>query len=73
MIKKVEMFTIICDNCGKDGLEDSDFAAYNDKDIVKEMVHEEDWQEIEGKDYCPDCYVENTTTGEMSVIKTKKQ
>jgi hypothetical protein len=56
MVKEVKMYTLICDGCGQDFCEGSEFAAWGEPDFVIDAAHEEDWIESEEKDYCPDCY-----------------
>lgn len=57
MIQKVEMFTVDCDNCGKNADEDSDYSCWNDEGVAVEIAMDDhDFIEHEGKHYCPDCY-----------------
>lgn len=63
MIKEVTMFSLFCDNCGKDLLEDTEFAGYDEKGFLLEIAKESDWQTLVGgfldeveSHYCPDCY-----------------
>ena len=56
MIQKVTMYTVICDNCGKDSNADSDFSCWNDMGWAQEEALESDWIKEEDKHYCPDCY-----------------
>ena len=49
MIEKVEMYRAVCDGCGsKHGYEFSEGMAM----YMAKMC---DWEEIDGKLYCPDC------------------
>jgi len=60
MIKEVKLYTIICDNCGKDAAEDTEYTATNNpweffcegmdwtKDPIEKDMH-----------YCPDCKPED--------------
>jgi len=57
MIKEVTMFTLVCDNCGKDVNEDTDFSCWNDKGVLKELADDQCWVEVEDKHYCHDCYI----------------
>lgn len=56
MYKSIEMFTLICDNCGADSNADSEFRAWSDKSSARDMAMDSDWIEDEGKHYCPACY-----------------
>jgi len=56
MIKEVKMFTVICDNCGKDVCEGTEYSAWDEADFVTQIAGESDWH-IEGDThYCPDCF-----------------
>ena len=49
MIQKVEMYQAVCERCGrKHGYEFSEGMA-------RYMAKMCDWEEIDGKLYCPDC------------------
>ena len=49
MIQKTEMYRAVCDGCGsKHGYEFSECMARYMSKIC-------DWEEIDGKLYCPDC------------------
>lgn len=49
MIREVTMYQAVCDGCGRGfGLELTDGMA-------RYMAKMRDWQEINGKLYCPDC------------------
>ena len=69
MTKEVTMYTIICDVCGKDACEGTEYAGWSDVDIVIEMAVDEGWIDVPGKHYCPDCYSYNNN-GKL-VVKTK--
>lgn len=56
MIQKVEMFTVVCDNCGEDAGVDSDYSCWNDESAAVEMATESDWIKDGDKHYCPKCY-----------------
>ena len=56
MIQKVEMYRAVCERCGrKHGYEFSD-------DMARYMAKMCDWQEIDGKLYCPDCVEQDEET-----------
>jgi hypothetical protein len=56
MIKKVEMYTVICDNCGKDSNADSEYSCWGDDLYAEEVAMEFDWQKEDEKHYCTDCF-----------------
>lgn len=56
MISKVEMFTVICDNCKKDQGSESEYSCWNDKGAALDEAFEADWIEEDGKHYCRECY-----------------
>jgi len=64
------MFTVICDNCGKDSSEDCDYSAWNDQDYAWDCAKEDDWIEVENKHYCNDCY--SFDDNDNLLIKFKK-
>ena len=55
MIKVVTYYDIICDRCGKSLTNESE-TCYPDKDSALMVAEQSEWQKIDGKDYCPDCY-----------------
>lgn len=59
MIKEVIMYTVICDNCGKNSGDGQDFAAWGDKQWAEDTTIDTGWVEHEGKHYCDDCYFYN--------------
>jgi hypothetical protein len=56
MIQEVTMFTIICDGCGKDVCDGTEYSAWNDTSYVVDSAIEENWHVEDGKHYCPDCF-----------------
>lgn len=68
MIKKVELYTAICDNCGIDSLEEDDISGWNDIIWLESGLEESGWYVGDGKHYCPDCFSRNEN-GEL-VLKT---
>ena len=55
MIKEVTYYDIICDRCGKSLINESE-TYYPDKDSALTVAEQSGWMDINGKDYCPDCY-----------------
>jgi hypothetical protein len=56
MIKELKMFTVVCDNCGKDSNEGTEYSCWADESQAKEMASNADWIEEDDKDYCPECF-----------------
>ena len=56
MIYEKKMYTVICDNCGVDANEDSDYSCWGTQYDAVMIAEEGDWIDNEGKNYCPDCY-----------------
>ena len=63
MIKEVTYYDIICDRCGKSLTNESE-TCYPDKDSALMVAEQSDWVEINGKDYCHDCYELDDATDE---------
>jgi len=56
MIKKVEMETCICDNCGVDIADlDGQYSAFG-SEYLKQVMEDSDWIEKDGNHYCFYCY-----------------
>ena len=55
-IKKVEMFTVVCDNCGADVNEGQEYSCYSDEGYAKEVAMEANWIKENDKHYCEDCW-----------------
>ena len=60
MIREVTMYQAVCDGCGLE----SDGAWRTAELAVCESVDMDDWREIDGKLYCPDCYEYDEETRE---------
>lgn len=55
-VKKVEMFTVVCDNCGADVCEGQEYSCWNDELSAKEIAMESGYITEGEKYYCEDCY-----------------
>lgn len=55
MIKEVKMYTVVCDNCGKDVNEGAEYSCWNDKNYADDVAMESDWYRVDDKHYCQDC------------------
>jgi len=74
MIKPIEMYTVICDRCGKDVCDtpDCDYSCFSTPEWVREVASNDDWQVINDKDYCPACYELDEETDEYVVKATEE-
>lgn len=55
-IKKIEMFTVICDNCKKSADEGTDYYCWNDENFAKEVAINSGFISENDSHYCPKCY-----------------
>lgn len=55
-IKKIEMLTVVCDNCKKSADEDTEYYCWNDDSYAKEIAKESGYIEHENFNYCLKCY-----------------
>lgn len=53
----VKMYTLVCDGCGADVNEGTDFAAYAQEFASREIADDQGWLTTleNGRDWCPDC------------------
>jgi hypothetical protein len=65
MIIEVKVYSIICDSCKKDALEDSGYCGFNDTDAI--CI--DDWATEGDQHYCPDCH--SFDDEDNLLIKTK--
>lgn len=56
MIQEITMYTILCDACGKDVCDGTEYSAWNDVRYVEDAAMEDNWHVEDGKHYCPDCH-----------------
>lgn len=55
-IKKIEMYTVICDVCGKDSADRSEFAGWNDKSYAEDIADCASFAKEGDNHYCSDCF-----------------
>lgn len=55
-VKKVEMFTVVCDNCQKSADEGTCYSCWSDENGAQEVAMEASYLMIKDNHYCPDCY-----------------
>lgn len=73
MIEKVEMYQAVCDGCGKSYYDDfNGFVAWSDEVAAQNAATENEWMEINGKLYCPDCYEYDEELDDY-VVKKKRE
>lgn len=65
MIREVTMYKAVCDRCGIE----SNGAWITAELAISEVTNLDDWREIGGKLYCPDCYEYNEETDEYKLKK----
>ena len=55
-IFKQDSYGVTCDGCGETH-EDScmGYVIWGDQDQATDSAYEDDWEEIDGKWYCPEC------------------
>lgn len=56
MIKEISMYTVICDNCGKDLHENDEYSGFNDIAFVEDSASDAGWHKEDEKHYCPGCF-----------------
>ena len=56
MLKEVKMFTMVCDGCGKDVNEDTQYSCWNDVGYLNDLADDEGWIKDGDKDYCIKCF-----------------
>lgn len=73
MIEKVEMYQAVCDGCGESYYDDfNGFVAWSDEVAAQNAATENEWMEINGKLYCPDCYEYDEELDNYVVKKREK-
>ncbi len=67
MIRKVEMYQAVCDNCGKACINEDICAWSEDSQAIEDALYMY-WKIIDDKLYCPDCYEYDEETDEYKPI-----
>ncbi|MEO5991162.1 MAG: hypothetical protein ABIP68_05960 [Ferruginibacter sp.] len=57
MIKQATIYTVVCDNCGKDANEEANYPVCKSTLYVKDINMKDGWLNDYDKHYCPDCFV----------------
>ena len=72
MYRPITMYQIICDRCGEVfGGTDTCSALFSNKEV--DIGDYSDWEMIDGKHYCPDCYEVEVIDGVYNVKAKEKQ
>lgn len=59
MIQQVTVYAVVCDRCGKDHTEKTDFCGWNDRTYAENIAIESGWEKREDDEHiCEDCQVE---------------
>lgn len=69
MISEVKAYILECDNCKV--LYDDDYGIWVSETDALESAKENEWIDIEGKHYCPDCYVQGDND-KILIIKERE-
>lgn len=70
-IEKIEAYTIKCDRCGANYERDDMFPVFPSVIEAKNEIGEQpyrNWEEIDGKHYCPDCFIYDEETEEVKPL-----
>ena len=66
MYRPITMYQIVCDRCGEVfGGTDTCSALFSNKEV--DIGDYSDWEMIDGKHYCPDCYEVDVIDGVYNV------
>lgn len=66
------MYTVLCDNCGKDSAANQQYACWSDKAYAEEVAMEGNWIKEGILHYCPECYTYDDND-ELHILPPKKQ
>ena len=64
MFIQVECWNVKCDGCGLE-FDGGEFSGWNDKSYSYDVAQNEDWEEIDGSHYCPECWQWNEDETEV--------
>lgn len=56
MLQEVKMYTVVCDNCGKDSNEDEEYSCYGDAIGAEEIAMENGYIKIGTSHFCDECW-----------------
>jgi hypothetical protein len=72
-IKKLEMYTVVCDNCKESADKGTDYSCWNDENSAKEVADEAGFINENGLDYCSKCHSYNDEDEFIIDYKRKRQ
>ena len=71
MYRPITLYQIVCDRCGKEFTGTNIYPElFYDKTV--DIGNNSDWEMINGKHYCPDCYEVEVING-MYHVKAKEE
>jgi hypothetical protein len=56
MIKEITIYTIVCDVCGKDANENTDYAGWTELEPTVDVCTDNGWYIDDDRHYCDDCH-----------------
>ena len=71
MYRPITLYQIVCDRCGKE-FTGTDICPELFYDKTVDIGNNSDWEMINGKHYCPDCYEVEVING-MYHVKAKEE
>ena len=72
MIKEVKMYSVVCDRCGNQFVDEfNGIVAWLDEGTAKEQAMESEWAEIGDKHYCPTAM--SLMMSQMSMFLKRKE
>lgn len=69
MIYEEIMYGVKCDRCYEIYENGDGCTVSSDKHDMEEEACENDWQEIDGRHYCPDCYTRDENDEDKIIVK----
>lgn len=69
MIYEEIMYGVKCDRCHEIYENSDGCTVSSDKYDMEEEACENDWQEIDGRHYCPDCYTRDENDEDKIIVK----
>lgn len=56
MIKSIPCYTLICDSCGKNLYDETEYSGFGEFNFVIQEALDQDWLIEDNKHYCDDCW-----------------
>lgn len=73
MYKKIEVWTILCDGCGRDLNEKAEYCGWREKEGNVLDCEAQGWITEGNKHYCPDCYFYDVDDNAVFVRNLKQK